>query len=498
MPFAGGERRSLVQGAMRMIVEQEERTFSVASPSAREAIGAVSTKFEEFGEEVSSRDPLGWPGYEDQLARARERSGERESVVTGETYVGGTPVVILAFDFRFLGGSMGEATGRKIVDAFERARESRRAVVSLVATGGARMQEGMRSLIQLQKIADACMSAHSEGIPHVSVVRDPTTGGAWASLAANADFLIGVKGAAVSFAGSRIREEESTDDAFTATGKHRDGFIDLEVEAEEVPGALETVVGLLSPDETGPLAPPEVPRALGYARLPREAWASIMRARRPQRPKAEAYLDDYFEHRVELSGDRAGGVDGGMLCGFGRRDGGRTIAFVAQNGTANTAAGFRTARRLMELAERLQKPVLTIIDTPGAGNRAADEREGIGTAIAEMFCAVADLSVPITSLVIGEGGSGGALALAAPDNLWITPDGYFAVIAPESAAAIVEKDRSKAREISEHMKLMPQDLVELGVVRGVAPHRRRPARALRMSYDAFRRWVRDRSRKERV
>jgi len=480
-----------------MIVDRERRTFGVASPSAREAVEIVASEFEEFGEEVSSEDPLGWPGYGDQLARARERSGEREAVITGEALVGETPVVVISFDFRFLGGSVGEATGRKIVEAFERAREDRRAVVSLVATGGARMQEGMRALVQLQKIADACMAARAEGIPHVSVIRDPTTGGMWASLVASADYIIGTRGAAVSFAGSRVREAEEADDAFTTAGKLESGFVDLEVEAEKVPEALETVVGLLSPEEAGPLAPPEVPSALGYARLPGEAWAAVMRARRPQRPKAEAYLDAYFDERVEISGDRAGGVDAEMLCGFGSRKG-KTIAYAAQNGAANTAAGFRTARRLMELAERLQKPVLTIIDTPGAGNRADDEREGVGTAIAEMFCAVADLSVPITSLVVGEGGSGGALALAAPDNLWITPDAYFAVIAPESAAAIVEKDRSKAREISERMKLTPQDLVKLGVVRGIASHRRRPARAIRMSYDAVRRWVRNRSGKEQV
>jgi acetyl-CoA carboxylase carboxyl transferase subunit beta len=471
-----------------MIVEQERQTFDVASPSAREAVGAVATGFEEFGEGIYSRDPLGWPGYEEKLARTREKTGENESVITGEAYVGETPVIVVAFDFRFFGGSVGEATGRKIVEAFERARESRRTVVSLVATGGSRMQEGMRSLIQLQKIADACASARAEGIPHVSVLRNPTTGGLWASLASSADFIIGVKGAAVSFAGSRVRDAADPDDAFTSAGKFEAGFIDAEVEAGEVPGVLESVVGMLSPERDGLLAPPELPRALGFSRLPKEAWVSVMRARSPRRPRAEAYLDDYFEHRVEISGDRAGGVDEGMLCGFGRRQG-RTIAYAAQNGTANTAAGFRTARRLLELAERFQMPVLTLIDTPGASNKAQDEREGVGTAIAELFCTVADLSVPITSLVIGEGGSGGALALAAPDNLWITPDGYFAVIAPEGAAAIVEKDRSKARQVSEHMKLKPQDLVELGVVRGIARPKRRPARTLRNSYDAVRRWV---------
>lgn len=477
-----------------MIIEQELQAFSVSSSSAREAINAVSTGFEEFGGEISSRNPLDWPGYEDRLALAREKSGERESVITGEAYVGEIPVVIVAFDFRFFGGSIGEATGRKIVEAFERARESRMAVVSLVATGGARMQEGMRSLIQLQRIADACVGARAEGIPHICVLRNPTTGGAWASMASSADYIIGVRDAAVSFAGSRVREAED-DAAFTTAGKLESGFVDLEAGAEEVPDALETVVKLLSPDDEVPLTPPDLPRALGNARLPREAWASVMRARSPQRPGAEEYLDDYFEYRVGISGDRVGGVDEEMLCGFGYRDG-RTVAYAAQNGAANTAAGFRTAKRLMELAERFQMPVLTLVDTPGASNGAEDERGGIGTAIADLFCAVADLSVPITSLVVGEGGSGGALALAAPDNLWITPDSYFAVIAPEGAAAIVEKDSSKAEQISGRMKLMPQELVELGVVRGIAPSRRHPAKAIKMSYDAVKNWVRSYSGRE--
>jgi acyl-CoA carboxylase subunit beta len=447
--------------------EPESSSFTVSSPSAREAIRAVADEFVEFAERLASEDPLDWPGYEEQLARAREKSGEREAAVTGEARIGGTPVVIVAFDFDFLGGSMGEAVGDKIVEAFARARESRRAVVSLVATGGARMQEGMRSLVQLQRVAQACALARAEGIPHVSVLRHPTTGGVWISLAASADFLIGVEGATVSFAGPRVRGDQDDDgDAFTSAGKLRAGFIDAELTAEEVPGHLATVVALLSPGGEGSLEAPELPAALGRAEVPEEAWDSVERARSFARPYATAYLDDYFEERVEISGDRVGGVDKTMLSGFGRRKG-RTIAYVAQCGAANSAAGFRTARRLFDFAGRLRLPVLTLIDTPGAGNEARDEQEGVGTAIAELFCAVAESSVPITSLVIGEGGSGGALALAAPENLWITPDGYFAVIAPESAAAILGRDDG-VEEVSEDMWLMPQDLVRLGIVRGIA------------------------------
>ncbi|MDQ3841911.1 MAG: acetyl-CoA carboxylase [Actinomycetota bacterium] len=453
-----------------MSAEQEGPSFTVASRSAREAIRMVAEGFEEFGKGIVSEDPLDWPGYEEQLARAREKSGEKEAVITGEARIGETPVVIIAFDFNFLGGSMGEATGSKIVEAFARAREPRRVVVSLIATGGARMQEGMRSLVQLQRIADACAHARAEGVPHVSVLRNPTTGGVWVSLAASADFLIGVKGAAISFAGSRVREEDEEGDAFRSAGKRRRGFIDLELEAEDVPERLATVVALLSPVRKEPPAPPEPPAALGRHKPPEEAWDSVERARSFARPHAVAYLDDYFEERMGISGDRLGGVDENMLCGFGCRKG-RTIAYAAQCGAAISAAGFRTAKRLLDLAERLRLPVLTLIDTPGAGNEERDEQEGIGTAIAELLCAVADSSVPMTSLVIGEGGSGGALALAAPGNLWITPDAYFAVIAPESAAEILEHDASQAEAVSEDLQLMPQDLVRLGAVRGIVSPR---------------------------
>jgi acetyl-CoA carboxylase carboxyl transferase subunit beta len=426
----------------------------------------VADGFAEYREETIPKDPLDWPGYEAQLAHARNKSGEMEAVITGAAYIGGTRIVIIAFDFNFLGGSMGAAAGAKIVEAFARARESRQAVVSLVATGGARMQEGMRSLIQLQELADACARARVQGIPHVSVLRNPTTGGVWASLAASADFLIGVKGAAVSFAGSRLRGDEYDQEPFASSGKLKRGFIDMELEAEDVPKRLASVVALLSSVSEGLPHPPELPGALGRLEPPEEAWDSVERARSLDRPHAVAYLDAYFEERVGISGDRVGGVDESMLCGFGRRKG-HTIAYAAQCGVANSAAGFRTAKRLLKLAERHRLPVLTLIDTPGARNEEKDEQEGIGTAIAELLCTVADMSVPMTSLVIGEGGSGGALALAAPGNLWITPDSYFAVIAPESAAVILEHNESQAEEVSEDMQLMPQDLVRLGIARGI-------------------------------
>ena len=179
-------------------------------------------------------------------------------------------------------------------------------------------------------------------------------------------------------------------------------------------------------------------------------------------------MDAYFTRRESVNGDRAGGRDPGMLCGFGLREG-RSFAYAAQCGTPTLPAGFRTAARLVRLAGRLGIPVLTLVDTPGAANDARAEREGVGSAIADLFAALATAPVPVTTLLVGEGGSGGALALSAPDNTWATPDSYFSVIAPELAAAILKRPPEEIPATADQLRLRPQDLVSLGVVRGIVP-----------------------------
>jgi acetyl-CoA carboxylase carboxyl transferase subunit beta len=419
---------------------------------------------------VASSDPLGWPGYRDTLERAGMRTGRRESVHVADVIADGNAAVLVEFDFRFLGGSLGEATGDKVVRAFEQARRRRVPVISVVASGGARMQEGMRSLLQLQRIAAAAVRARADGLPHIAVLRHPTTGGVWVALASTADVVLALPGAQVSFAGSRVRDEDpgGVSAPFTAEGKLAAGFVDaLESELTLAP-TLSRAVALLSPRSRGTCAaPPDVPRALGELRATADGWDSVQRAREPWRPHAGAYLDDYFDSRLELSGDRAGGTDPGMLIGVGRR-GDCSIAYAAQAGTATTPAGFRAAARLVRLAGALELPLLTLIDTPGAANDAAAERGGVGTAIGDLLAAVAACRVPMTSLVIGEGGSGGALALAAHQQLWITPDAYFSVTSPEGATAILKRDASDVPRVARELHISPADLLELGVVAGIA------------------------------
>ncbi|MFR9728254.1 carboxyl transferase domain-containing protein [Saccharopolyspora sp. MS10] len=439
---------------------------------ARELIGALCADFAEFDEPpppTRANGPLGWPGYDDQRARATERTGEAESVLCGVGVLGSRRAVLIAFEFGFLGGSVGERAGARIAAAFERARRWRLPVISLVASGGSRMQEGIRALAQLQVIARACLLTRQARVPHVCVLRHPTTGGMWAALAAGADVVLADPGAAVAFGGSRVRGAQDTGEAFTAEGKAATGQVDRLVAEDELPSVLAELVDLLHPHRLRrPPEPAPLPAPLPAPPVARTGWDAVGRARAPERPRAAEYLDRYFRTRFDLGGDRAGGADPGMMCGVGEHDG-RPIAYAAQTGAANTPAGFRAAARLVLLADRLGLPVLTLVDTPGAANGADAERAGAGPAIGELFGAVAAAQVPITTLVIGEGGSGGALALAAPGATWITSDAYFAVIAPESAAAILKRPPEEVPGLAGRMRLRPQDLLELGFVRGVLP-----------------------------
>ncbi|MEV7681982.1 carboxyl transferase domain-containing protein [Streptomyces sp. NPDC088341] len=440
--------------------------------SAREAIAAVSDEgaFVELPVPggVSAPDgPLAWEGYDAARARAEERTGEKESVVCGTGRIGATEAVLISFEFGFLGGSLGERTGDRLEAAYTHARQRRLPVVSLIATGGSRMQEGMRALLQLQRVARQSALTRAAGLAQLAVVRDPTTGGGWATLGAGADVVLALPGAQIGFAGSRVRPADADPYAYTAEAQLAAGHIDAVVR----PGELRATVGrwlrlLTGGDRAGEAAPP--PAGLGGGEPPASGWDAVIRARAPERPRAQAYVDAYFTEREAVVGDRCGGRDPGMLCGFGRHAG-RTVAYAAQCGTPTLPAGYRTAARLIRLADRLGIPVLTLVDTPGAANDAEAERAGAGGAIADLFAAMATARVPLTTLLIGEGGSGGALALSAPDNTWATPDSYFSVIAPELATAILKRPPGETRATAGQLRLRPEDLVSLGAVRGIVP-----------------------------
>ncbi|WP_405501089.1 carboxyl transferase domain-containing protein [Streptomyces anulatus] len=409
--------------------------------------------------------PLGWAGYDAARKRAGTRTGEEESVVYGTGVVGDRACVLLAFEFGFLGGSLGRLTGDRLAAAYELALTRRLPLLALVATGGSRMQEGMVALTQLQRVAAASTRLRAAGLPQIAVVRDPTTGGGWATVGAGADVVLALPGAQVGFAGSRVRPADADPHAYSAEGQFAAGQVDAVVPPGELARAVTHWLRALGPHGALPAAP--LPRALSAAPLPETGREAVAAARDPRRPRAEAYLADYFGARLPLHGDRCGGADPGLLCGFGLRADGLPVAYVAQCGTPTRPAGYRAAARTIRLADRLGVPVLTLVDTPGAANDAEAERAGAGAAIADAFAAVAEARVSVTTLVIGEGGSGGALALAAPDNTHVTADSYFSVIAPELAAAILKRPPSETGATADQLRLRPQDLLELGFARSI-------------------------------
>ncbi len=430
-----------------------------------------------FGGQIEAVDPAGWPGYPGQLRGARAAAGVPHAVTTGVATVGGEQCVLVGFEFSFLGGSIGEAEGARIAAAFDLAVGRGLPVVSVAQSGGMRMQEGSSALVQMQVVAGAIARARRAGMPHIAVAGDPTTGGVWASLVASADVIMGVHGAQVSFSGSRTRPAcaDPAANEFRAEGQWAGGFLDMIVPEERLRGEVAAVVSLLSPQTRGEAtngapaasAPASAPGAGDAATAgSQDAWLQVSRARTRRRPRAEQWLAGYFGRSFEIRGDRTGAVDPGLRCGFGSR-GGVTIGYIAQTGQPTTAAGFRTAARLLDLAERFGRPVITLIDTPGAANEPQDEAAGVGPAIAELLIAVASASVPVTSVIIGEGVSGGALALAAPGRLWLGPDGYLAVTSPEHAASILKLPASDAPRVAGLLRLTPADLCRRGIARGV-------------------------------
>ncbi|UCA49283.1 acetyl-CoA carboxylase [Streptomyces sp. WA6-1-16] len=462
-----------------------------ARATAREAIALLTgaagfTEHRPPPRPLPPDGPLGWAGYDAARERASARTGEEESVVYGTGVVGDRACVLISFEFGFLGGSLGRNTGDRLAAAYELALTRRLPLVALVATGGSRMQEGMVALTQLQRVAAASTRLRAAGLPQIAVVRDPTTGGGWATVGAGADVVLALPGAQVGFAGSRVRPPHADPYAYSAEGQFAAGQVDAVVPADELAATVTQWLRALGPHEDLPAAP--VPRALptagaeptagvgtgsaagtesaagggAVAPLPGTGREAVARARDPRRPRAEAYLADYFAVRLPLHGDRSGATDPGLLCGLGLRADGQPVAYVAQCGTPTRPAGYRAAARTIRLADRLGVPVLTLVDTPGAANDAEAERAGAGAAIADTFAAIAAARVPVTTLVIGEGGSGGALALAAPENTHVTVDSYFSVIAPELAAAILKRPPSETGATADQLRLRPQDLVELG------------------------------------
>jgi acetyl-CoA carboxylase alpha subunit len=391
-------------------------------------------------------DPLGWPGYSPPA---------EESVVTGRTQ----HYAFVEGRFDVLGGSMGAAHGEKVVRAYRRAVEERLPMVVLSASGGARMQEGMVSLIQMARTAGAARDHADAGLMSLAIHRGPTTGGVLASYASLVDVSAARPGAVIGFSGPRVVElttgERLPEGSHTAESAYTHGLVDALVTEDEEAAWIDLVLGV----HRVAAVPASVAADVEPAEGP---WGEVRRARARRRFTGMQWADLLCAAWVDLRG-----TDPTLRAGMAAIDGRRVIVIAADRRARDgrhRPAGYRLARRAATLAGRVGLPLLTFVDTAGADPGADAEAEGIAREIALTFAAMDALPTPSVSVCVGEGGSGGALALAYADRLLIQEHAIFSVIAPEGAAAILERDPAKAPELAARLRLTSTDLLDLGIV----------------------------------
>ncbi|MEU5909764.1 acetyl-CoA carboxylase carboxyltransferase subunit alpha [Micromonospora sp. NPDC047527] len=444
--------------------------------------------------------------YPHRLTAARAGTGLPEAVVCGTATIGGHPAALAVMDFRFLGGSLGCAVGEMITRTAERALDDRIPLILVTASGGARMQEGALSLMQMATVSQAIAALREAGLLTVSVLTDPTYGGVAASFATNTDLVLAESGARMGFAGPRVIRQvtgRALPEGFqTADFLLRHGQVDMVVQRRSLRGRL---AALLAAAPGGRPARPPVPRqepASYRGRLTgggpvvdatrgaavdggpqpagQDAWDTVRIARHPGRPTTLDYLDSVFDGFVELHGDRLGGdcpaVVGGVarladrhVMVIGHQKGHTTAELVARNFGMASPAGHRKALRLMRLAARLGLPVVTLVDTPGADPGVSAEEHGQAAAIAENILALTVLPTPVLAVITGEGGSGGALALAVADRVLMLQHAVYSVISPEGCAAILWPDRPAAPQAARALRLTAPELCRLGVVDEIVP-----------------------------
>src|SRR4051795_4366265 len=437
-------------------------------------------------------DPLSFTdlrGYPERLREAVLRSGEAEAVVVGVARIGGIEAVLAVMDFAFLGGSMGTEVGRRVSGAVGLALERGLPLVTVCASGGARMQEGVFSLFQMARASQAFGRLREAGLLSVCVLTDPTYGGVSASFATLASVLIAERGAHVGFAGPRVVQQtiraELPRGFQTAEFLLAHGLVDrVESRAELRPLLMRLVAlhgGILGPDpalRTGERGDTGDRTGAPGVTCQVDSWDVVQKARMVERPTTQDYLHTAFDDFVELHGDRAfaddpaivGGVasiGGRQVVVIGHEQGHSVRERVARNFGMPHPEGYRKALRLLEHAEAFSLPVVTLVDTPGAHPGPEAEERGQSHAIAEIILRSSRLRVPVVAVVTGEGGSGGALALCTADRLLVLQNAYLSVISPEGCAAILWRTAASAATAARALRLGASHLYASGVATSV-------------------------------
>lgn len=409
--------------------------------------------------------------YAASIRRARQQAGTDEAVVTGAGQVGGKPVALIVGEFDFLGGSIGLATAHRIIDALRRATAERLPVMMLPVSGGTRMQEGTPAFVQMLRITESVNAHKAAHLPYLVYLRNPTTGGVFASWGSLGHVTLAEPGALVGFLGPRVfhalNGEAFPSGIQTSENLHAHGLIDDVVPIDGLANYLDRLLGLL----TLPVAA----RVFSRNKLLQgnidtgPAWNAVTASRDPKRHSVRELLDSAATELVELHGTGEGEFDNSTMLAL-TRIGGTACVLVGQDRRAQTPTGhlgpaaLRTARRGMRLADELRLPLLTVIDTPGAALSKDAEERGLAGAIARCISDMLTLEVPTVAVLLGEGTGGAALALIAADTVIAAQHSWLAPLPPEGASAIMFGTTARAPEMASNQRIRAIDLLSDGLV----------------------------------
>ncbi len=444
----------------------------------------------EFDGDLKSTNIISFPEYDKKISAGVKSSGEAEAVITGKAKISGYTAVICVMESAYIMGSMGTVVGEKIVRAFEYATDHKLPVIVFCASGGARMQEGILSLMQMAKTSGAVKRHSDAGLLYVSFLTNPTTGGVTASFAMEGDIIVSEPGALIGFAGPRVIEQtikQKLPPGFQlAEFLIEKGFLDGIVKRSDMKmflsGVLEkhTPVDFKSSVEQVIIEKENLSKNSESLTLKENEeeltpYEQVKMARDKNRPTSQAFIRNLFTGFTPFAGDRRYAEDMAVLGGIAKFDqlpctviglekGIDTKEKVQRNFGCAHPEGYRKALRLMKQAEKFKRPVICFIDTAGAFCGIAAEERGQGQAIAENLMEMMTLKTPVLSILIGEGGSGGALALAVANEVWMMENSVYSVISPEGCASILWKDSSRVEEAARSLKLTAKDLLELKVI----------------------------------
>ena len=455
--------------------------------------------FDDLSGDLEPVDVLGFVDskpYPTRFAEAQRKTGHREGALWGTGRIDGLPVVVAGMDFGFIGGSMGGAVGEAITRAAELALSSQTPLLVISASGGARMQEGCVSLMQLAKTSQAIARLHEEGVLYMSLLTDPTYGGVSASFATLGDLLIAEPNTRIGFAGPEVIEQtirQKLPAGFqTADFLMDHGMLDLVEPRENVRNTIRKILELHASPRYGSVEsaqaaratlPPtggETPITNPNALPERAAWDVVQLARNIERPNALEYIGFIFDDFREFHGDRLFDEDAAIVGGLarlgdltvmvvGHQKGHTTSEMMERNFGMPNPEGYRKALRLMQYAAKFGMPIITLVDTPGAYPGLGGEERGQSIAVARSIMEMSRLPVPIVTIVTGEGGSGGALALAVGNRVLMMENSYYSVISPEGCSTILFKNAAAAPQAAAALRVTAPDLLRLGIMDAVIP-----------------------------